>query len=306
MAWFNRSNKHEKPDSALPMFTVEQAARFVAAARRAFAEAGIETLPVDGRTLIAGGTSVYLDTIASHAAQIPERKWPQLLARHARAIAPALDGTGEAAPVHDDQIHLRILDRRTAPTEIEVWEDVVGDLVAVLGIDYPDRVETAMSAQAVDDLGGWASVREKGLRNLRALAAEDTWVHPVASGGTIHVSSGGYFHASRLLVLANVLAADFKLELPTHGVLVAVPNRSVIAVLPVVAGEVVGALNALLELVADHAREPGGLSDDVFFWRDGIFEQVTRRPEGGGNTVSIMATGMFGQTLTELGMMGGS
>lgn len=299
MGWFGRRTKDETPDGALPMFTVEQAARFISAAQRAFAEAGMETVLQGGVLRTADGGTALLHSVATVAADVPEREWPELLARHAGVMVPALQkGAFDARSVRDDQVFLRVLERDAVPGELEAWDEVAGDLVAVLGIDYPDHVETFVGGRPVAELGGWASVRETGLRNLRALTADESREHALEGGGTIHVSTGGYFHASRLLVLAEVLAADFRIERPGHGVLVAVPNRSTIAVHPIEDLSVISVMQTMLGLAADQSRRPGGLSQEVFFWQDGLIEQVTRRSEDG--SVAVMATGRFGEVLNEL------
>ncbi|MDM8084476.1 hypothetical protein QUV83_06855 [Cellulomonas cellasea] len=300
MGWFGRrKGEQEGPaDEALPMLTVEQAARFTAAAQRAFAEAGMETV-LDGGVLRASEGVLPLHSIATRAAAVPEREWPALLAQHAGVMAPALRGSLDPEPIRDEQVYLRVLERDAIPGGMEVGDDVAGDLVAVLGVDYPDRVETLSGAKAVDKLGGWESVRETGLRNLRALAAEQVKAYALNTGGDLHVSTGGYFHASRLLVLGDVLAADFKLERPRHGVLVAAPNHSLIIVHPIEGLSVLDAMRTLIGMAADQSNGPGGLSDNVFFWRDGVLEQVTRRSEDGG--VTVAATGAFGEVLATFG-----
>ncbi|WP_147525126.1 hypothetical protein [Cellulomonas timonensis] len=300
MGWFGRrKGEQEGPaDEALPMFTVEQAARFASAAQRAFAEAGMETV-LEGGVLRASEGVLPLHGIATRAAAVPEREWPALLAQHAGVMAPALQGSLAPEPIRDEQVYLRVLERDAIPGGMEVGDDIVGDLVAVLGIDYPDHVETLSGAKAIDRLGGWASVRETGLRNLRALAAEQVKVYALDSGGDLHVSTGGYFHASRLLVLGDVLAADFKLESPRHGVLVAVPNRTLIIVHPLEGLSVIEAMRTLIGMAANQSSGPGGLRENVFFWRDGGLEQVPRRSEDGG--VTVAATGAFGEVLATFG-----
>ena len=304
MAWFGRGAKGGAPDAHLPMFTVQQATRFRAAAQRAFAEAGMETVLAEGVLLTMEGAVAHLDQVAAIAVEVPERAWPQLLARHAGVLAQALTQGPLDPATMSDRLYLRVLGRDALPGPFEVGDEVVGDLVAVVGVDHPNHVDTLTRAETVEELGGWPWVRETGLRNLRALAAEDTHEYPLQGGGTIHVSTGGYFHASRLLVLGHVLAGDFRIERPAHGLLVAVPNRDMIVVHPVEGVSAISAMSAMIGMAADQYERPGGLTREVFFWRDGAIEQVTRRDENGGAAVD--ATGLFGQALAELGLIDGA
>ncbi|WP_188037307.1 hypothetical protein [Actinotalea sp. JY-7885] len=281
------------PDPDLPVLDRHRAALLRAGAREAFAAAGVETTP-DGAVL-RGIEAVYgLDNVAAAAARLPEHEWPELFARHARTMIGAL-GPDPFAGLDDVPSHLflRLLPTDALPAE-GPRRHVVGDLVAVAAVDHPEHVRTLAAGPAVDELGGWDVVERLGLANLRTQRAEMT--AELAFG--VRLSTGGFFHASRVLVMEHLLAEDFRLETPRHGVLVAVPNRHLVVVHPVTEWDIVGALETMLRVTREEVTAVGTLSPHLYFWRDGAWEQVTRL---GSDRVSVDATGMLGAALEELG-----
>ena len=314
MAWWRRRpgadrpddgrSDDDRPDPELPPLTTGQAARLRAVARAAFAEAGLETVP-DGAVLRGlDGRVLGLTNVARLAALTPEDRWSALLAQHARtmvtaAATPAPDGLDEVR----DRLYLRLLTAGDVPADAAV-RSVGGGLVAAVAVDHPEHVATLTRSDALEGLGGWDAVAEVGLANLRALRAQRTSnLVDDATGAVLHVSAGGFFHASRVLVLPTVLAEDFRLEEPAHGVLVAAPHRHLLAVHAVVGvDEVLVTLRRLAGLARGERSGPGPLSEDVFFWRDGVLQRVTTwTPDG---TLQVDGTGAFGQAMTEVGLPG--
>ena len=49
----------------------------------------------------------------------------------------------------------------------------------------------------------------------------------------MHLSIGGFFNASRVFTMNQLLREDFLIETPAHGVLFVVPNRHLVAVHPI-------------------------------------------------------------------------
>lgn len=311
MAWFGRRRGRRPspgsagpPDGALPMLSRDQAARFTTMARNAFAQHGIETTIEDGVLHGLDGQRLGLYNIAHAAATVREREWPRLLAQHAKAMAAAANEP-QARDLEEvrDQVYLRLTPRADLPAPPEVGLDLPGELVALPAIDYPEHVKTLTRRSAVDALGGWELYRDVGLGNLRALDADDTGTlaGDGDENGEILLSVGGFFNASRALVLDSVLTRDFRIEQPRHGVLVVMPHRHLLGLHPIVGPECVGTLRTMLAIAQGESGQPGALSSHAWLWRHGRLTQVSRAT--GDGTIAVDATGPFGDALAELGII---
>lgn len=310
MAWWRRRpapppSQGGGPDPRLTPLTVGQAARLRALARSAFAELGLETVPEGAVLRLADGRTLGLTNLARAVAGEPSVRWPEVVSRHARVMVASFEvPPPETLDAVRDTLFLRVLVAGDLPSR-GALRPLGGDLVQAAAVDHPDHVATVVQSELIDGLGGWDAVAAVGRANLAALTAEETrrWVDQ-ATGAEVLVSTGGFFHASRLLVLAVALARDFGIEQPQHGVLVAVPSRHLLA-----AHVLVGVDEALVAIrnlaaLAEGAQPsaPGALSPNVYFWRDGLVSQVTTR--GSDGQLSVDATGAFGQAMTELGLPG--
>lgn len=292
------------PDGALPMLSREQAARFATLARNAFAHEGIETTIEGGVLHALGGQRLGLYNIAHAAATVRERDWPRLLEDHARAMTVATNEPDARSLAEvSDQVYLRLTPRSDLPFGLEVGLDLPGDLVALPAIDYPEHVKTLTRERAVESLGGWDAFRGAALTNLRALDADETsTISGGEEGGEILLSVGGFFNASRAIVLDSVLTRDFRIEQPRHGVLVVMPHRHLIGLHPLTGPDCVEALRTMIGIAQGEAGQPGAVSAHAWLWRHGRLTQVSQ--ETGDGTIAVDATGPFGDALAELGIVG--
>jgi len=307
MAWWRRrtgppSPQDAAPDPYLTPLTVGQAARLRVLARSAFAELGLETVPEGAVLRLADGRTLGLTNLARTVAGEPSVRWAELVSRHARVMLASFEiPPPDTLDAVRDTLFLRVLVAGDLPSRGGV-RPLGGDLVQAAAVDHPDHVATLVQSEPIDQLGGWDAVAAVGRANLAALRAEQTrrWVDE-ATGAEVLVSTGGFFHASRLLVLAVALAQDFGIEQPPHGVLVAVPSRHVLAahVLVGVDEAIVAVRNLAALAESDQQAAPGALSPNVYFWRDGMVSQVTTR--GSDGRLSVDATGAFGQAMTQIG-----
>lgn len=293
------------PDPHLTPLTVGQAARLRALARSAFAELGLETVPENAALRLADGRTLGLTNLARTVAGEPAARWAELVSRHARIMLASFDvPPPQTLDAVRDTLFLRVLPAADLPSTGGV-RPLGGDLVQAAAVDHPEHVATFVRSEEIDQLGGWDAVAAVGRANLAALRAEQTrrWVDK-ATGAEVLVSMGGFFHASRLLVLGVALAQDFGIEQPAHGVLVAVPNRHLLAahVLVGVDEAIVAVRNLAALAEGEQPAAPGPLSPNVYFWRDGLLSQVTTR--GGEGQLSVDATGPFGTAMREIGLPG--
>ena len=304
MGWLRRGGR-EQPDEAardpdLPALGAEAGRRFRAAAMAAFRSHGVETTYAAGELHALGDARYPLHNVSVQAAGTPERQWPQLLARHAAILIAAQ----RAAPPEEAQLHRRLYlslwHRPDVPWVPDHALDVADDLIALPALDLPDTVQTAGAADQVAQWGGWARVRELGLANLARERADEvlTVGGPRSPAEAVQVVVGGYFTASRLLVMDRVLAQDLGVERPAHGAVVAVPNRQLLAVHVLRGLDVVGAVPGLLAFAAGEVGRPGAISRHLYYWRDGHVQRITRI--GTDGTAVVEVTGEFARALGEL------
>jgi hypothetical protein len=304
MGFFRRpASPPSEPDDALPM-TVEQARVLVPLARQAFAEQGVETL-YDGEGALQAAHGAYgLYNLAAQCLQEPRRRWRRLADRHATAlIAAERAGNGGLDEVRD-RLRIRVLaddDLRQPP---DYGLRLADDLIGLLAVDNAEHVRVYQRRDAFAELGDFDELLTPALANLRRSRArqhETVRVDEDDPTSDVHVLAGDFFTASRIVVLDDVLRDELGIERPRHGVLIAVPNRNVLAVHPLSGGGVVPALTFLVHLArGEHDAAPGALSPDVYFAKDGRVERVTSPGDDGSVIVSV--EGRLGEAFAALGL----
>lgn len=298
------------PDPVLPALSRDDAALLERVLRTAFAKAGIETTSDGQGALRAMDGQVYgLSNLAISVATEPRSTWPDLAASHVRAMRAATD---VPAPTSLDEVRDLVLPRLR-------WEDDVPDppayaprvlpgVLEVVAIDYPSHVAELLSEEALADLGGWEAVRAQAMANLRALPLPEHEVLPADESdrdADVHLlSADDFFVPSRMLVLDEVMAA-LGLPASTHGTLVVVPHRHVLALHSVRGPGVVAALQLLARIgLGECDAQPGSISPHVYFLPgDGAPAQQVTRPEDDG-TISIEVRDALTDAFRALGLVG--
>lgn len=188
-------------------------------------------------------------------------------------------------------------------------EQPLPGVALVAAIDYPTHVAELHSDEAVEHVGGWATVRDAALDNLRALPAmhQDTIrADPERDDASVHVlTTDDFYGPSRVLVMDEVLAG-LGIAPPTHGVLVAVPNRHLLALHPLEGPGVVAALGLLARIsTGEHEEKHGALSRHVYFLpADGsAAQQVTSFADDG--TLTIGVVGALAEVFGAIGLIEG-
>jgi hypothetical protein len=298
-----------RPDPSLPMLTVDEAAWLAALVRTAFAEHGRETTPDGSGGLRGDGQTYGLHNLAAHVVAVPRRAWPDVARRHVRDMVAA-DRTPHPTSLDEvrDQVLLKLRAVSELPSEPPSYApEVLPGIVAVAAIDYPTHVSELLDNDRLTPLGGWDAVRPVALENLRRLEpphVEDIVSHQGDPTSIVHVMvADDFFGAARVCVLEQVLASTLGVERPRHGVLVAVPNRHVMAVHVPTGPGILPALNTLAALAAGESVEaPGPVSPYVFLMTPGgRVEQVTARGEDGELVVD--ATGALADVMDALGVL---
>lgn len=138
-------------------------------------------------------------------------------------------------------------------------------MVSLVARDFPTHV-----ADCLKWPGGFATIEDAyaaGLAGLRTLPALDheTFLAGDDESSRIHVFAGeDFLVASRVHPLPDLLGAA-GVALPETGVLLAVPNRHLLAVHPLTGPGVLEAAPLLVALArGEHDGKPGPISRDVF------------------------------------------
>jgi hypothetical protein len=298
-----------RPDPSLPMLSVDEAAWLAALVRAAFAENGRETTPDGSGGLRGDGQTYGLHNLAAHVVAVPRRAWPDVARRHVRDMVVA-DRTPQPKSLDDvrDQVLLKLRAVSELPSEPPAYApEVLPGVVAVAAIDYPTHVSELLDADRLTTLGGWEAVRPVAMDNLRRLElphVEDIVAQAGDPTSVVHVMvADDFFGAARVCVLDQVMAAALGVERPKYGVLVAVPNRHVMAVHVPTGTGLLAALNTLAALAAGESVEaPGPISPFVYLISpDGHIEQVTARGDDGELVVD--ATGALADVMDALGIL---
>jgi hypothetical protein len=291
------------------MLSVDEAAWLAALVRAAFAENGRETTPDGSGGLRGDGQTYGLHNLAAHVVAVPRRAWPDVARRHVRDMVVA-DRTPHPKSLDDvrDQVLLKLRAVSELPSEPPAYApEVLPGIVAVAAIDYPTHVSELLDADRLTALGGWEAVRPVAMDNLRRLElphVEDIVAQAGDPTSVVHVMvADDFFGAARVCVLDQVMAAAVGVERPKYGVLVAVPNRHVMAVHVPTGTGLLAALNTLAALAAGESVEaPGPISPFVYLISpDGHIEQVTARGDDGELVVD--ATGALADVMDALGIL---
>lgn len=308
MGFFSRGRDgaESTPDPELPPLTRELADWL---RERVVAELAGLGLPVEARGdhLVAADGQVYgLGNLAATLAAAQRRERERVVATHARGILAMRDfrepttleeitGIVVARVLPDHPVHTpRDPDASAGPT-------LGPGLVVRASLDFPTHVSTLTD---LAPFGGWAAVEPYATANLRALPAPDHEVLRPVRDAEVHVfASDDLFGASRLLLLDDLLSGRLHRERPAHGVLVAVPNRHLLAVHVLAGPEVMRAMSTLVQLARGEFEGPGPVSPEVYHRSpDGTMQQVTGPGADGG--VEVHVTGAFGDAMAALGLAG--
>ncbi len=317
MRWFRRRASDDDgvpgppadPDPVLPVLSRDDAATLVALTRRTFAEHGRETVPDGDGALVGDGLVHGLGNLAAVVAQLPRRQWPEAVARHVRTM---IEAHATAEPATLEQARPLLLPKLRPLVSLDAGRpsyapEPLPGILAVAALDYPTHVSELLSDERVAALGGWDAVRDIAFDNLRRLPAphhDEIDSDPARTDAAVHLlATDDFFGASRVLLLDEVLAG-IGIERPAHGVLLAVPNRHLLAVHVLGGLGVVTALQTLTRLASgEHDARPGPVSPHVYYRAaDGRIEQVTF-PEPDGRGVGVHVRGLLAEAFAALGLV---
>lgn len=274
------------PDETFPFFDMAQAERFRGLTREVFAEAGLELTVHADHLAGSDGHEFGLGTLATlcHAEDRGEAAWPEVVRAYvARLVRIQEDPEPFDLLTHDEVLartYLRVVAAGDPPSWIPGREFAPG-LVEVLNLDLPEAV-LFFNDDHVARFGPAEDLRRAGLANLRQLRPDQ---HEVLaqSGGTVHVLLGdSMFTASTMLLLPEVVGRYDAPPDPDLGVFVAVPNRNQLDFHALRGEDALASLKLLVGFAAAGYQDAvGALTPEVYWWRQGGFERISRQtPDG--------------------------
>jgi hypothetical protein len=274
-------------DSALAPLTGPQTAHLVRLAVAAAGEHGLRAtfngadalllspgplLPQLDSDLVAG-----LGNLARIVATEHPHRWPQLVSDHFNRLGDHLSN-GPPLPPTDparDLVARLVPTASLPPSWTAGTPEFLPGLLAVPAT-HDDGVVTLHLDPA--DFGMTrAQSLDAALANLRCLPDQlETVEH---DGATIAVIGGSTFAASRALVLDTVLRETLHVENPPHGVLVALPARSLLLVHVVTDLSLIPALAVMLGLsLRAYSSQPGPLTPWIQYVTDSSWHPATTQP----------------------------
>ncbi|WP_282070787.1 hypothetical protein [Janibacter hoylei] len=302
MGIFSRRRRPTPPppgghDSVLPTLEADAADRLMVLAREHLATRGLETTINAGYLEADDGEVFGLHNLAAAAARAPEKEWPQMVGTHLDVLLdkPVTEGPPDPGSV---LVRLHRPEEMPSPPEYAAPEVLPG-LLAVLAIDTPTHVAEPMHLpEVLPDVQTGMQLALSNLRDLPAPDHDSVLVDQDDPTSRVHVLvTDDYFGASRVLVLDEVLE-QAGIASPPGGLLLAIPFRHVLVVLPVAGPGVLPGLQWLAQFAAgEFETQPGPVTPHVYHRAaDGSTSVITRRGEGG---IDVVVEGAFARAFTD-------
>jgi hypothetical protein len=274
------------PDPTFPYCSSDQAQRFRALVRAAFAEAGVEATIYAGYAEDTRGRHFGLGNLAAvcHNDARGERAWRKIVESHVRNIVSGTDGQSPFEAMPSSGIfaatYLRLMPASDVLPNMSYARPVGPDLAEVFNLDLPTTVAYFTDEQVTRF--GYDALYEAGLSNLSAVRIDEhqTLQH---DGGTVDVLLGkSMFTASLLLVFEHVLDRYGLKADPDLGAFVGVPNRHQLDFHVAADARAIPSLNTLAGFTAAGYRDAAGVvSPNVYWWRpSGLRRISTLTPDG--------------------------
>ncbi|QGN59202.1 hypothetical protein [Nostocoides sp. HKS02] len=288
MALFSRRPRvpDTAPDDAFPYWSSIAAGEFRRMVRAAFAEVGREVQVFPDHVVDSQGTQFGLANLAAscHSDERGRKAWAQLVQEHVRRITSSMGGPSAFDQLDDEDVlsatYCRVMPTADLIPAMSYAEEIAPGLALVLNLDLPETVQYFMDEHI--ERFGRAALMAAGMKNLRTVR-EDKREALQHQGGSIEVLLGeSVFTASLLLILDEVLDRhDFAID-PELGAFVALPNRNQLDFHVLRERSAVPSLQLLAGFAAAGYRDATGpLSPDVYWWRPGSIERVSRLSDDG-------------------------
>jgi hypothetical protein len=224
-----------------------------------------------------------LSNLSQQCAAHAPADWARVIATHFSSVFAIKGRDFDALAADYDQVR-PILRVRLMPDESMGGVPIQGStaraiapgIVAVLVYDFPDSTASVHD----DHLASWPvtadAAFEQGLANLTLEPMPVSDEMEVEPGSSVRLWYGDSFYvATRALRLGEIMPDG------TTDALVAVPNRHTLVVHPIVDGGAIPAMQAVYRLGVQLYRDgPGSISDQPYWWHDGVLVQIPHQEQG--------------------------
>jgi hypothetical protein len=231
----------------------------------------VDELHIDHGVLhTPSGEAMGLSNVVRLCHAAPRHQWPTLIVDHLRRA------TAKPAPLSfskiADKLRVRITPERLieANPQAYVSRDLAPGLRVTLAVDLPEHVVFVKPTE-LDEWGQSADqLFERALANTEAEEALEQHDIELQEAPSIAMLVGGsYFAASHVLFLERYV--------PHHpnGVLIGLPDRHALAVLPLLGTRSISAFGPMVRLAsARFAEEPGAITDQLYWKRGTLWMRV--------------------------------
>jgi hypothetical protein len=231
----------------------------------------VDELHIDHGVLhTPSGESMGLSNVVRLCHAVPREQWHAVIADHLRRA------TAKPAPLKfsaiADKLRVRITPERLieANPQAYVSRELAPDLRVTLAVDLPEHVVFVKPAELAEWDQTAEALFERALANTEAeepLERHDIELEDCPSIAML--VGGSYFAASHVLFLERYV--------PHHpnGVLIGVPDRHALAVLPILGTRSITAFGPMVRLAnARFAEEPGAITDQLYWKRGTVWMKI--------------------------------
>ena len=165
--------------------------------------------------------------------------------------------------------------------------DFSDDIVEVFNLDQPETVHLIRD-EDLERLGGRSVVEPVATSNLAGVLQEIEVESLSADDVNFTAVLGDSLFTASLVLLMPDLLRRLDVEEAPLGVLVAVPCRSQVVLHVIRDTTVVPSVNAMIGFArSGFVQGAGPLSPHLFWWHDGVFDQLTRTDDDGQVIVEV-------------------
>lgn len=292
---FRRSHQPVEADADLPFLTVDDAQRVRALVSASFVQRGMEVVVLGDHVRDASQRQLGLWNVAAacHNDDRGQKAWPQVVDRHVHQILAAMDAPDPFESMADEELlagtYLRLYEQQSIPDAGQYPHATFAPgLLEMLALDLPDSV-AVMTHQVVTRLGGYASMRERGLHQLRAVPIDEHEMLDGPGGGQFHVVMGDSVYTGSLaLILPEIAHKLTGRDAGPHGRLLSVPNRHQLVWHDIQDAGVIGALQGMATFTPlGFEDSPGPLSPHVYWWSGAEYHQLTCDNDDGSRAIQV-------------------
>ncbi|SDM52573.1 DUF1444 domain-containing protein [Allokutzneria albata] len=290
--------KNNDRDPALPALTVNQARMLRVLVKSTMTRAGRDVTVHADHVVDSDDSEYGLDSLSRTVRDLPVKDWPAAVERHISTMQAAMRGPDEFdVPTADllDRTYLRLYDAAGLPPVdwLSYAREPFPGVRELLALDLPDTVSMFNDDRV--ERHGLDVLREAGLRNLRQVTPDQ---HTVYDG--VQILMGSVYMASTALVLDDVIRRTTGEQDLPNGVLVAMPFRNQLLYHVPRDHGIIESLNAMASLALNgFADEVGPISPYVYWWDNGVFQQLTKHDEQ-EKTIEVHVDGGFAEVFRRL------